>query len=90
MSKVAKVWNLSNGECLQTFGIDRSLAGIAFNPNDHRVVIVDSGGHLMIWNPLTGREILKLTWLNGRLLDVAFTPDGNRIVATCEDGTLLI
>ena len=75
--KVERAWKLA--------GTGRSLA---FAPQGQRLAIAGDG-EAAIWDASTGRKLVALTSHGSRqATQVAWSPDGNRIVTSSDDGVL--
>lgn len=61
---------------------------IAFSP-DGQCLVAASGAHVRVWD-LTGRPIAVLRGHEGAVSDLAFSPDGTRLVSVSNDGTGLV
>jgi WD40 repeat protein/tRNA A-37 threonylcarbamoyl transferase component Bud32 len=83
-----QVWETDSGKVVQTFPAedkdpwDRSLGnGLAFSP-DGRSLAAVVGTVVRIWDVGTGKEVIALSSpLATSLACIAFTPDGERLVA---------
>jgi WD40 repeat protein/serine/threonine protein kinase len=72
---------------------DCILTGLAFSPDPggHRLATI--GGEdktVKLWDPLTGREILKLREHTYFGACVVFSPDGRRLASSAYDGTVRV
>jgi WD40 repeat protein len=90
----AKVWDASTGEELLTIPGDahdsRYIAyRLVFSPDGTRLLRA-SGETAKIWDVFTGEELRMFSGHGGRVLDVAFHPDGKRIAICSEDGVVTI
>lgn len=62
---------------------------VAYSPDSKRLVVGDVGAARIV-RATDGQTIGFLDGLKGSTLSVNFSPDGNRIVATCEDGIVRV
>lgn len=62
---------------------------VAFSPNG-QYVCVSSGAMVEILDSETGRVVETLTGFGGRVLSMAFTPDGTELFAACANGKLTV
>ena len=68
----------------------RHAASVSFSPDSKRIV---SGGwdhKIIIWDAVTGKQLLTLRGHKGRVGSVDFSPDGKRIVSGSQDKTIKI
>jgi WD40 repeat protein len=81
---VVQVWEAATGRLvgqpLRAAGVNR----VAFHPDGHRVAVC-MGSEALIWDPRGGQGV-KLPHPGG-VVWAAFSPDGNRVVTACADGT---
>jgi WD40 repeat protein len=57
------------------------ITAVAFSPRGRRAVTGDSDGLLFLWDSKTGRKLRSLVGHTARISDVAFSPDGRRILS---------
>lgn len=62
---------------------------VAFSPNG-QYACVSSGAMVEIFDSETGRVVETLTGFGGRVLSMAFTPDGTELFAACANGKLTV
>lgn len=88
--KEFSLWD--NQRNVQTF-VRRELPvqvdDVAFSPNG-QFVCVSSGAMVEIFDAETGRVVETLTGFGGRVLSMAFTPDGTELFAASANGRLTI
>ena len=65
------------------------LRDVAFSP-DGTLLIWAVGQETVVFSRKTRKQILKLCGHNGAITSLAFSPDGQRIVSSCNDGTFKI
>ena len=88
--RVLQLWNADTGKNLfSKSGTHQiNLSCVQFSPDGRR--IVSSGGHTVtLWDVDTAREILMLTE-RSRVREVRFSPDGQQIAGSMDDGTVII
>jgi WD40 repeat protein/serine/threonine protein kinase len=78
----ARVWNVQTGRPVVTLSHREEVRDAAFSPNGTRVATLGAEMGVHIWEAATGRAVATLPNPYGN--SVAFTPDGNRIVAGSE------
>lgn len=101
--KTLRVWDvLSSKEMLVIEGFEASVNCVVFSPDGKHIVsgsgetifkdgkMEDGGGTLQMWDAQTGDELFALNGHIGRILSVAYSSDGTRIVSGSADGTLKI
>jgi WD40 repeat protein len=95
-----RLWDTETGRAVQHLErrVD-NIASLAVSPDGQRIVtgtlekweeIGTRGSPAILWDAVSGRELLKLKPLQGQtgaVLAVTFTPDGQRIVTGNGDGT---
>jgi WD40 repeat protein/DNA-binding SARP family transcriptional activator len=87
----AKVWDLATGKELFTLAGPLQMRAL-WSPDGTRIV-TDSGGNypLKVWDPATGHELLSLYSAKNTILgEIAFSPDGTRLVKALHDGTVIV
>ena len=64
---------------------------VAFSPDNARIVTAWSYGVAIVWDVISGQELARLHPQEGPVSKVAFSPDGDRIVAVAGGyGTVLV
>ena len=79
------VWDWEQGEVVRT--INTNASSLDFDPTGLRIATGDSDG-VEIWNAESGALVIELEGQSGGVTDVAFSPDGLRVAAASEDGTV--
>ncbi len=99
-----KIWDAQSGNELMTLETEPYLAtSIAFSPDGTRIVsgsgdnantwegeLVSSDNTLKIWDAQTGTELMTWYGHTDDITDVAYSPNGTRIVSSSNDNTLKI
>jgi WD40 repeat protein/tRNA A-37 threonylcarbamoyl transferase component Bud32 len=99
--KAVKVWDAATGRELLTLGGHAGrLEALAFSPDGGLLAtgyeVQDAargrsiGGEVRLWNALTGQARFTLAADRERVHGVAFSPDGKRLAAACNDGTIKV
>jgi WD40 repeat protein len=86
------VWHL-RGKRLPTMlrGTRTSASSVSFLPRDNgRLIGTDDSGRIWFWNADTGAEEDRVRADRQALFAARFSPDGRRIAAASEDGTIKI
>jgi WD40 repeat protein len=96
-SRRACIWDPVNGRQLLSLGVSKGeMVGmtVAFRPDGRRVALGRSagknGGNLTIWELPTGALLHDFKAHVEAILDIAFTPDGRRLVSASHDKTVKI
>ncbi len=94
-----KVWDADSGkELLNLKGHSEAVWSLAFSPDGRRLASgsgIHTGtdqttrGQVKIWDAVTGKELMTLPGTTGRILGVAFSPNGERLAAACERGVIV-
>ena len=90
--RTAKVWDANTGQPLATLvGQPDVVSAVGFSPDGKCVVTAGLGvnDRVIVWAPDTGRPLRSLAFEEG-LLSLAFSPDGERLVAGAYNGTMSI
>jgi len=85
--RTVRLWNLETGEAAGSFeGHTHQVTGVAFNPTVKQLASTSLDGTLRIW-PLGGDAEVQVfrEGVEGGLLDVAITPNGNGISVVGRD-----
>ena len=78
----AIVWDTSSGEPLLTVKIGRDTGGASFSPDGRLLAIPGRGGSVLVLDAATGVRTATLRAPDGLFCSPAFSPDGQRIVAS--------
>lgn len=85
----ATIRNADTGKELLTLANNKDdwVSSIAWSPDSKRVA-TGGRGSVIIWDALTGRQLLTLSG-NGRSIEsIAWNPDGKRLAAAIDDNTV--
>lgn len=88
-----KLWNVASGRLLHELP---SVDGpVVFSPNGRRILTSHRADSypvfdtvIKLWDVASGQLILTIAAHSRRVLSVAFSPDGNRLLSGSEDSTL--
>ena len=85
--KTIRMWNVYTGELIRTFNAFQGP--IAFSPDGNTILGTSSSSprQLQMLNVMTGELIKTLHWRN-LVTSAAYSPDGNRIAAGDDGGTI--
>ena len=89
------IWDLSNGQGVLTLpgrtepGGESGLANVTFSPDGQRLA-TSEGRIVRIWKAASGQEILTLPSLERFITRIAYSPDGKRLAAASQDGSVKV
>src|SRR5439155_9993183 len=66
------------------------VTGLAVHPASKAVVASRNDGTVWLWVPATLRQIRSFDWKLGKLVSVAFSPDGAHAAAGTEHGQVIV
>ncbi|MEO0756183.1 MAG: NB-ARC domain-containing protein [Cyanobacteria bacterium J06648_16] len=83
-----RLWDIPSGKLQQVcWGHQNFVKSLAFSPVDpHRLVSASLDGTIRVWNSQTGRCEQTLSSAQPEVVQVRFTPDGQRLVSSGNDG----
>ena len=93
-NQAARLIDLPGGQTRQEFalpgGSDPVLAAgdvtaLALDAGAERMLSGTDDGTLILWDALTGQELLRLEGHGSRIHDVAFSPDGRTLLSAADD-----
>ena len=94
--RLIQLWDFSSGELLQTLaGHENTIMGLAFSPDSQTLISGSTDNTINVWDVTQpGRQIDTLgeqepNWLFGGIQEVRFSPDGQLIASTDDDGVKL-
>jgi WD40 repeat protein len=99
-SGMTKVWRISERsdtgetgtvgleELFTLIGHTTGVYGVAFSPDDTRLVTASEDGAANVWDANNGQELITLSVQPQGLLDVAITPDGKYLATAGRDGAV--
>lgn len=85
---VVRVWNAATGMEEKRFTHGRAVRRVAFSPDGRRLASAGQvqGRHeVMIWDLSTGSKLMTLAHDSSYLTDMAFSPDGQRLLTIASD-----
>jgi WD40 repeat protein len=87
---IVRVWDVETGEVLKQLKVKYATC-IALSPDGKRIVTgCYPDGVVRVWDIETGKELRKYEGHTGSVFDVAYFPDGKRIVSVSFDRTARI
>ncbi|MGB6538254.1 MAG: TIR domain-containing protein [Xanthobacteraceae bacterium] len=87
-ARVIKVWDVTSGAALRTFGADFEPFGIAFSPDGRTLLSGNRDNTLTLWDASSAAVLKCFSEHQGPVLSVAFSPDGRKALSGSEDATL--
>jgi serine/threonine protein kinase len=91
-----RLWDIVTGQLSREFEVEHSLDA-AFSPKSSRVATLQEDGTISLWDPLAGRKVITLPSADSAgqprtsvVHHIAFSPDGQRLLATDNQGLLHI
>jgi WD40 repeat protein len=85
------VYDVADGKELARVPVPGTLSALAFSPDGRALAAGDwAGGTVRLWDTATWTEARTLPGHRGRVLTLAFTADGKRLVSGSEDTTALV
>ncbi|MEI6426931.1 MAG: NB-ARC domain-containing protein [Pseudanabaena sp. ELA607] len=90
--KSAKRWDLETGKCLHSWEADDNnrVWAIAVSPDDQYVATGGDDRIIKLWNVQTGDCVHKFSGHTSQILDLLFTPQGDRLISCSSDRTVKI
>jgi WD40 repeat protein len=86
-----KLWNLSDGEVIETFKKPvLEVLAITVRQDERKVISASEDNTLKVWNLNDGSELFTLCGHTGKVLAVAVTLDGKKAISASEDNTLKV
>ncbi len=88
-----RIWDSASGEMMATWRCHAgTVSGLAFDPTGRRVAstggVKTAWGELKLWDSANGKTLASQTW-KSLITTVAFSPDGQQLVAASHDGFVL-
>ena len=76
-----------SGGSLTLKGRSAAMKSVAFSRDSRRLITGSHDGTAIIWDAVSGKELLRLKGHSGAVSSVAFSPDGRRIITGSYDRT---
>lgn len=85
--RTAGLWDATSGSFIRSLQDAPELYRAGFSPDAGQVFILSPDGYATIWNTMNGDRKPLNSGQNGKIQDVAFTPDGRQVLTTASDFT---
>ncbi len=86
--KTARVWDINTGqELLRLTGFPSDIPSISYSPDGNFIAVANTTAS--IWDANTGMRLFDIP-SKGHLYEVAFSPDGKRLVLTSQDASIQV
>lgn len=84
---LVKLWNVASGDEFQTWQ-DTPMFAAAFHPGGQILATGHGNGSITLRDPATGQRIRTLRGHAVRIRGLKFTPDGQILISSADDGTI--
>ncbi|HEV3256788.1 MAG TPA: hypothetical protein VG013_07915 [Gemmataceae bacterium] len=80
-----RLWDVAAGKEIRR--LEKWALAVAFSP-DGKTLASGGPGGLHLWDPQTGKELLRLRGFGSSVMSVAFSPDGKMVATACRDNAV--
>jgi WD40 repeat protein len=84
--RTARIWQAATGRMIQILAHADAVSSVDLNA-DGRAITASWNGTAQIWQVKTGKPLARLQGHQREILDLRFSPDGQRVVTASADGT---
>ncbi len=84
-----RLWSVNSGDLERTFNMEAPATSVAFS-SDGETLAIGSGTSIMLLNIFKGQMHPIIEQRRGRILSLAFSPEGNTLVSGDENHTVLL
>jgi hypothetical protein len=86
--ETVKLWEISTGQELATFGGHSDVWSVAFSPDGKTLASASMDRTVKLWDINTRQELVTLRGHSAQILSVDFSPDGKTLASASEDSTV--
>ena len=87
MGTTLTVWSTGSWNVARSWTLGESGESLAFAPEGTRLAVT-GGAEAAIWDAETGRKVVTLAGQGGNPREIAWSPDGQRLVTAGDDGVM--
>ncbi|GIK64778.1 MAG: hypothetical protein BroJett018_25720 [Chloroflexota bacterium] len=80
-SATVKLWDVASGTLLLDIAAPSLVSDVEFSPDGHLVAAATGEGSIRMWDVATGTLATELQGATGRVMNIAFSPDGTRLAS---------
>ena len=88
--KTAYLWDIPNGHTIQSHTMPDTIKSVTFSPDGTKLACGSYDSTINIWSTVSRETIASLVGHSSELYRIVFTPNGNTIVSTYMDLSILI
>lgn len=85
--KTVRVWNLADGKPVRQWNAPAPVLALALSADGRTLAVGGADGVVHLQDPADGKAKADLTGHTGPIHDLAFLPDGHRLVSASADGS---
>jgi WD40 repeat protein len=86
--RVCAIWDLANGQKIESLDAQGNIWSVAFSPDGRMVAAGVEDGRVKIWDVITWRQIASIKAHDGAVRAVAFSPAANMLATGGDDGAI--
>ena len=84
---VIKIWNIATGKAYITIDDMKNVQSLQYTKDD-QMLIIALGNNIQLWDIATGAPVEILTGHTSFVTDIAYSPDGKKLLSGSQDKTL--
>jgi WD40 repeat protein len=85
-----RIWDATTGELRQARPCPGAIHRLAIRPDGARLALAGTDGTVLVWDAVTGQELLRRTPHAGVVAGIAFSGDGKSLASAGWDGTVKV